>query len=54
MKNKSIDESSLSFLPPTDDGHFMASNFDVTNALYLLQRPILQQKWKPSLKDHAQ
>ncbi|KAI8972042.1 hypothetical protein BDF20DRAFT_838309 [Mycotypha africana] len=29
-----------------------ARNFDVTNALYLLQRSILQQKWKLSLEDH--
>ncbi|KAG0187095.1 hypothetical protein DFQ28_006859, partial [Apophysomyces sp. BC1034] len=30
----------------------MAQKFDVTNALYELQRSILQHKWKFSLEDH--
>ncbi|KAG1473866.1 hypothetical protein G6F56_000698 [Rhizopus delemar] len=40
-------------MPPNDYEHFMTGNFDVTNALYLLQHSILQQKWKLSLEDHV-
>ncbi|CAO3668783.1 hypothetical protein CU097_011634 [Rhizopus azygosporus] len=53
MENELIDASSLSFLSSSDYEHLMIGNFDVTDALYLLQRSILQQKWKFSLEDHV-
>ncbi|KAG0173873.1 hypothetical protein DFQ29_007687 [Apophysomyces sp. BC1021] len=47
-----LDPKDLSFSPVDHDDHFVAQQFDVTNAIYEFQCSILRQKWKLSIEDH--
>ncbi|KAG1111392.1 hypothetical protein G6F42_015048 [Rhizopus arrhizus] len=47
-----LNPQDLSFPPVDDNDHFVAEQFNVTNAMYEFQCSILRQKWKLSLEDH--
>lgn len=47
-----MDPKDLSFPPVDHDDHFVAQQFNVTNAMYEFQCSILRQKWKLSIEDH--
>ncbi|ORX55564.1 hypothetical protein DM01DRAFT_1382712 [Hesseltinella vesiculosa] len=47
-----LDPNALLFPPVDHDDHFVAQQFNVTNAIYEFQCSILQQKWKLSIEDH--